>query len=63
MRRDATLAVKIWIVASVLLMFGAIGVRDLDRRALMRSIGELSLAVSVMVGYRQCQSRDSDRPI
>lgn len=58
MKWDASVAVKIWIGASVLLMFGAIGVRDLDRRALMRGIGELSLTVSVMVGFRQCQSED-----
>lgn len=60
-RRDASLGVKLWIVASVILMFGSIGVGNPNWHDALRVLGELSMMASVWVGLRQSQSGSSNR--
>lgn len=60
MKRDASWVVKLWIVASVLVLFGSIGVHHREWRGVLRDLGELSVSVSVYVGLWQCQRREAE---
>lgn len=59
-RKHAPFLVKLWVVASVLLMAGSYVIRIEGLREVIRCLGMASLFAAIVMGAKQCRSSSPD---